>query len=77
MAIVTVRQALNDAMREEMRRDERVIVLGCDVALRGNPFGVTRGILKEFGEKRVIDTPISEASFTGMGLGAPPQACAR
>ncbi|KPJ88239.1 MAG: pyruvate dehydrogenase [Spirochaetes bacterium DG_61] len=57
-------------MREEMRRDETVIVLGCDVAIRGNPFGVTRGLLQEFGEKRVIDTPISEAAFTGTGIGA-------
>ena len=55
---------------EEMLRDERVIILGCDVVLRGNPFVVTRGLMKEFGEKRVIDTPISEAAFTGMGLGA-------
>lgn len=70
MNTLTVRQALNDAMREEMLRDERVIILGCDVGLRGNPFGVTRGLMKEFGEKRVIDTPISEAAFTGMGLGA-------
>jgi pyruvate/2-oxoglutarate/acetoin dehydrogenase E1 component len=70
MNTLTVRQALNDAMREEMLRDERVIILGCDVGLRGNPFGVTRGLMKEFGEKRVIDTTISEAAFTGMGLGA-------
>jgi len=70
VAEITVRQALNDAMREEMRRDETVIVLGCDVAIRGNPFGVTRGLLQEFGEKRVIDTPISEAAFTGTGIGA-------
>lgn len=70
MSTVTVRQALNDAIREEMRRDERVIILGCDVGVRGNPFGVTLGLMKEFGEKRVIDTPISEAAFTGIGLGA-------
>jgi pyruvate/2-oxoglutarate/acetoin dehydrogenase E1 component len=56
---ITVRQALNDAMREEMHRDDKVILLGCDVAIRGNPFGVTRGLCQEFGEKRVIDTPIS------------------
>jgi pyruvate dehydrogenase E1 component beta subunit len=66
----TVLKALNDAMREEMRRDNTVILLGCDVAVRGNPFGVTRGLLQEFGPKRVIDTPISEAGFTGIGIGA-------
>ncbi len=67
---ITVREALNNGMREEMRRDETVILLGCDVAVRGNPFGVTRGLCQEFGEKRVIDTPISEAGFTGLGIGA-------
>ena len=70
MKEITVKQALNDAMREEMRRDDKVILLGCDVAIRGNPFGVTRGLYQEFGEKRVIDTPISEAGFTGIGIGA-------
>jgi pyruvate/2-oxoglutarate/acetoin dehydrogenase E1 component len=67
---ITVRQALNDAMKEEMMRDETVILLGCDVAIRGNPFGVTKGLCQQFGEKRVIDTPISEAGFTGIGIGA-------
>jgi len=67
---ITVRQALNDAMKEEMTRDETVILMGCDVAIRGNPFGVTRGLCQQFGEKRVIDTPISEAGFTGIGIGA-------
>jgi pyruvate dehydrogenase E1 component beta subunit len=70
MPIITIREALNDAMRQEMRRDPTVIVMGCDVAIRGNPFGVTKDLLKEFGPKRVIDTPISEAAFTGMGIGA-------
>ncbi|HUT65675.1 MAG TPA: alpha-ketoacid dehydrogenase subunit beta [Spirochaetota bacterium] len=70
MKEITVRQALNDAMKEEMMRDETVILLGCDVAIRGNPFGVTRGLCQQFGEKRVIDTPISEAGFTGIGIGA-------
>jgi len=67
---ITVRQALNDALREEMRRDSGVMVLGCDVGLRGNPFGVTKDLIHEFGEKRMRDTPISEAAFTGMGIGA-------
>ncbi|MGI6114153.1 MAG: alpha-ketoacid dehydrogenase subunit beta, partial [Mahellales bacterium] len=70
MTVKTVREALNDAMREEMRRDNRVIIMGCDVAIRGNPFGVTKDLLKEFGPKRVIDTPISEPGFTGAGIGA-------
>jgi len=70
MGLITVREALNDAMREEMRRDPTIIVMGCDVAIRGNPFGVTKGLLQEFGPERVIDTPISESSFTGMGVGA-------
>jgi len=67
---ITVRQALNDAMREEMRRDPTVMIIGCDVGVRGNPFGVTKGLLEEFGEKRVRDAPISEPAFTGAGLGA-------
>ncbi len=57
-------------MREEMRRDPTIILMGCDVAIRGNPFGVTKGLLQEFGQKRVIDTPISESAFTGAGIGA-------
>jgi len=70
MAIITLREAITSTMREEMTRDENVIIMGCDVALRGNPFGISKGLLKEFGPKRVIDTPISEASFTGLGIGA-------
>lgn len=68
--MITVREALHDAMREEMLRDPAVVILGCDVAVRGNPFGVTKGLLQEFGPRRVIDTPISESAFTGMGVGA-------
>ena len=56
---------LNDAMKEEMRRDSTIIVMGCDVGNRGGPFGITKDLLGEFGGKRVIDTPISEAAFTG------------
>ena len=69
MRIITVREALNEAIRQEMERDETVVLMGCDVAIRGNPFGVTRGLLQMFGPKRVIDTPISEAGFTGIGIG--------
>ena len=70
MSVITVRQALNDAMREEMERDESIFIIGCDVGLRGNPFGVTKGVMAQFGEKRVRDAPISEAGFTGLGIGA-------
>lgn len=70
MSFITVREALHDAMREEMLRDETVIIMGCDVAVRGNPFGVTRGLLQDFGPKRVVDAPISEPAFTGAGVGA-------
>lgn len=70
MSLITIREALHDALLEEMQRDPTIIILGCDVAVRGNPFGVTKGLLSEFGCKRVIDTPISEAAFTGMGVGA-------
>lgn len=68
--VVTVKQALNEAMREEMRRDETVIIMGCDVGIRGNPFGVTKGLHEEFGPERVWDTPISEAAIVGTCLGA-------
>lgn len=70
MSVITIRQALNDAMREEMERDESIFIIGCDVGLRGNPFGVTKGLMAQFGEKRVRDAPISEAGFTGLGIGA-------
>lgn len=68
--VITVKQALNEAMREEMQRDETVIIMGCDVAIRGNPFGVTKGLYEEFGPDRVRDTPISEAAIVGTCLGA-------
>ena len=70
MSRKTVREALNAALDEEMRRDERVIIMGCDVGLKGNPFGVTLGLAAKYGLERVIDTPISEPAFTGMGVGA-------
>lgn len=70
MSIKTVREVLNDAMKEEMMRDETIIIMGCDVAVRGNPFGVTKGLMQIFGPKRVIDAPISEPAFTGAGVGA-------
>ena len=68
--VMTIKQALNEALREEMGRDETVIIMGCDVGIRGNPFGVTKGLYEEFGPERVRDTPISEAAIIGACLGA-------
>ncbi len=70
MSEITIRQAINDALREEMRRDSTIINMGCDVALKGNPFGITKDLVKEFGLKRMYDTPISESGFTGIAIGA-------
>lgn len=70
MSIITVRQALNDALKEEMKKDPTVLIMGCDIGVRGGPFGITLDLLDMFGEKRVIDTPISESAFTGAGIGA-------
>jgi len=67
---ITFAQALNEALHGEMKRDERVFVMGEDVGLIGGIFGVTRGLRDAFGEDRVRDTPISEPSFVGMGVGA-------
>jgi acetoin:2,6-dichlorophenolindophenol oxidoreductase subunit beta len=67
---LTIGQAVNEALAEEMRRDPAVIVLGEDVAEAGTPFKVLKGLVEEFGPKRVIDTPISEAGFTGIAPGA-------
>lgn len=70
MSIITVRQALNNALKEEMKKDPSVLIMGCDIGVRGGPFGITLDLLDMFGEKRVIDTPISESAFTGAGIGA-------
>jgi len=70
MATLTVREALRDAMAEEMRRDERVFVMGEEVAEYQGAYKVTQGLLEEFGPKRVIDTPITEYGFAGIGTGA-------
>lgn len=70
MSMKTVREALNEAMREEMLLDDKVFVMGCDVGVKGNPFGVTMGLANEFGLDRLIDVPISEPGFTGIGVGA-------
>lgn len=70
MVKVTLREALRDAMAEEMRRDERVFVMGEEVAEYQGAYKVTQGLLEEFGPKRVIDTPITEYGFAGIGTGA-------
>src|SRR4249919_893218 len=67
---ITFAQAINEALAEELRRDERVFVIGEDVAEAGTPFKVLSGLVDEFGTDRVIDTPIAEAGFTGIGVGA-------
>jgi pyruvate dehydrogenase E1 component subunit beta len=70
MPVMRYREALNEALREEMRRDERVFLMGEDVGVFNGAFKVTEGLLREFGEKRVRDTPISENTIVGMGVGA-------
>ena len=69
MTSITVREALRDAMAEEMRADERVFVMGEEVAEYQGAYKVTQGLLDEFGPKRVIDTPITEYGFAGIGTG--------
>jgi 2-oxoisovalerate dehydrogenase E1 component len=70
MREISYAQALQEAMREEMLRDERVFIFGEDVGLYGGAYGATRGLWEEFGESRVIDTPISEATIGGAAVGA-------
>jgi pyruvate dehydrogenase E1 component beta subunit len=70
MPTITYSQALNDALREEMRADPRVFVMGEDIGAYGGVFRVTKDLLAEFGPQRVIDTPISEAGFVGLAVGA-------
>jgi len=70
MAVVRYRDALNQALREEMQRDERVFLMGEDIGVFNGAFKVTAGLLGEFGEKRVRDTPISENTIVGMGVGS-------
>ncbi|MEM9206625.1 MAG: pyruvate dehydrogenase complex E1 component subunit beta [Pseudomonadota bacterium] len=70
MAMMTVREALRDAMAEEMRSDEDVYVMGEEVAEYQGAYKVTQGLLQEFGERRVIDTPITEHGFTGLAVGS-------
>jgi len=67
---LTLAQAVREALAEEMRRDSRVFILGEDIAEAGHPFKVLTGLVEEFGAERVLDTPISEAGFTGVAVGA-------
>src|SRR6202521_4482370 len=67
---LTLAEAVREALAEEMRRDSRVCVIGEDVAEAGTPFKVLSGLVEEFGKERVVDTPISEPGFTGIGVGA-------
>src|SRR4029079_19589718 len=69
MAVITYREALNAALREEMRRDPNVFVIGEEVGLYEGAYKVTQGLLKEFGPERIVDTPICESGFTGVGIG--------
>ena len=75
MAIKTVREAVNLGIRESMLAHDNVMLMGCDVGLRGNPFAITKGLLNEFGPRRVYDTPIAEAGFTGLAIGAAIAGC--
>jgi pyruvate dehydrogenase E1 component beta subunit len=70
MAEMRYREALNAALREELRREERVVLMGEDIGVFGGAFKVTDGLLEEFGERRVRDTPISENTIVGVGVGA-------
>lgn len=66
----TVREALNEAMAEELEQNEKVFILGEEVAQYNGAYKVTKGLLDRFGEKRVIDTPITESGFCGLAVGA-------
>jgi pyruvate dehydrogenase E1 component beta subunit len=70
MAVVTYRDALNQALREEMQRDSRVFLMGEEVGVYQGAYKVSRGLLDEFGPMRVVDTPITELGFAGVGVGA-------
>ena len=69
MAQMTMVQAINDALKSELKRDEDVLVFGEDVGVNGGVFRVTEGLQKEFGEDRVFDTPLAESGIGGLALG--------
>ena len=68
MAEITYREALNQALREEMQRDDAVFLMGEEVAEYDGAYKVSRGLLKEFGDRRVVDSPISELGFANAGV---------
>ena len=70
MPIITYREALNQALREEMARDDRVFLMGEEVGVYNGAYKVSKGLLEEFGENRVVDSPIAELGFAGIGVGA-------
>jgi pyruvate dehydrogenase E1 component beta subunit len=70
MALITYREALNQALREEMSRDDRVFLMGEEVGVYNGAYKVSKGLLEEFGENRVVDSPIAELGFAGVGVGA-------
>ena len=70
MAVITYRDALNQALREEMQRDSDVFLMGEEVGVYQGAYKVSRGLLDEFGPMRVVDTPITELGFAGVGVGA-------
>jgi pyruvate dehydrogenase E1 component beta subunit len=70
MPVITYRDALNQALREEMQRDDRVFLMGEEVGVYQGAYKVSKGLLQEFGEMRVVDTPITELAFAGVGVGA-------
>jgi pyruvate dehydrogenase E1 component subunit beta len=70
MPVITYRDALHDALREEMLRDDRVFLMGEEVAVYNGAYKVSKGLLEEFGEMRVVDTPITELGFAGVGVGS-------
>src|SRR5579862_5282648 len=70
MAVITYREALGAALRDEMQRDDRVFLMGEEVGVYQGAYKVSKGMLQEFGEMRVVDTPITELGFAGVGVGA-------
>lgn len=70
MSIITYKDAIRQAMVEKMREDKRVFIMGEDIGVYGGAFGVTMGMLEEFGPERIVETPMSEAGFTGVAVGA-------
>jgi len=70
MRVISTSEAIREALAQEMERDERVFLMGEDIGVYGGAFGVTRGLLERFGKDRVVETPISEAAFVGLAIGA-------